>query len=124
VDHAVWEQTAVRGRVPEGYRAIMAHHCGYAGRRYVHLTLARDGRLVSLVIARKQPGESLAGLGESARPAGVPVYQASAQRYEVAAFETGDFLAFVVSDLKSGLNLQIATAIAPAVHDFLLHAGV
>jgi hypothetical protein len=28
----------VQSAVPDGYRVIMAHHCGYAGRKYTHLT--------------------------------------------------------------------------------------
>jgi hypothetical protein len=50
----------------------------------------------------------------------VPVYQSAATRYQVAGFEAGDFLAYVVSDLKSKANLHIAANLAPAVREFLL----
>jgi hypothetical protein len=52
------------------------------------------------------------------------VYQAAAQRYEVAGFETADYLAFVISDQGGSHNLQIASALVPGLHEFLLHAGV
>jgi anti-sigma factor (TIGR02949 family) len=109
----------IKASIPDDYRIVMAHQCGYKGRRFVHVTLQNDSNLISLVIARKQNGESLASLSPSLRPSGIPVYQSAAQRYEVAAFETDQHLAFVVSDLSGKKNLQIAAGLAPAVHEFL-----
>ena len=110
----------VRTAVPKGYRIIMAHQCGYAGRRFIHLTFEKDGDLLSLVVARRKEGESLGTLAPALETSGVPVYQSAAGRYQVAGFEAGDFLAYVVSDLKSKANLQIAADLAPAVREFLL----
>jgi hypothetical protein len=109
----------VKPRVPEGYRIILAHQCGYQGRRFVHLTLTNGSSLLSLVITRKQSGESMQAMTVSDHASGVPVYQAAAQNYDVAGFETDQFLAYVVSDLGARQNLQIAYALAPAVHQFL-----
>jgi hypothetical protein len=110
----------VKSNLPNDYRVIMAHQCGYKGRRYVHLTL-RDpgGHLVSLVIAKKEDRETLEGMAPALRPSGIPVYQSAARQFEVAAFETDRYLAYVISDLRSGKNLQIAGSLAPAVHGFL-----
>lgn len=113
----------VKSAVPDGYRVIMAHECTYAGRKFTHLTLEKDGGLLSLVIARKQPGESLDGLAPSLRASGIPVYQSPAGRYEVAGFEGGRYLAFVVSELRGKANLQIAASLAPGVREFLEKAG-
>lgn len=110
----------VRAAVPDGYRVIMAHQCGYAGRKFIHLTFEKDGDLLSLVVARRKDGESLGTLAPALETSGVPVYQAAAARYQVAGFEAGDFLAYVVSDLKSKANLQIAASLAPSVREFLL----
>jgi anti-sigma factor (TIGR02949 family) len=110
----------VRAAVPDGYRVIMAHECGYAGRKFIHLTFEKDGDLLSLVVARRKDGESLGGLAPALETSGVPVYQSAAERYQVAGFEAGDFLAYVVSDLKSKANLEIAASLAPAVREFLL----
>jgi hypothetical protein len=110
----------VRAAVPDGYRVIMAHQCGYAGRKFIHLTFEKDGDLLSLVVARRKDGESLGTLAPALETSGVPVYQSAAARYQVAGFEAGDFLAYVVSDLKSKANLQIAASLAPSVREFLL----
>lgn len=110
----------VRAAIPAGYRVVMAHQCSYAGRKYIHLTFEKGGDLLSLVVARKSPGESLAGLSAAAEPSGIPIYQSAAGRYEVAGFDAGNFLAYVVSDLRGKANLQIASILAPGVREFLM----
>ena len=110
----------VRAAVPDGYRVIMAHHCSYAGRNFIHLTFEKNGDLLSVVVARRKDGETVLGLPPALESSGVPVYQAAADRYQVAGFEAGDFLAYVVSDLKGKANLQIASTLAPVVREFLL----
>ena len=110
----------VKANVPGEYRIIMAHQCSYGSRRFIHVTLSNGTNLLSLVIARKEPGESLGALATGTRASGVLVYQAAAGRYEVAAFETEQYLAFVVSDLNAANNLQMASNLAPAVHDYLV----
>jgi anti-sigma factor (TIGR02949 family) len=110
----------VRTAVPEGYKVIMAHQCSYAGRKFVHLTLEKDGGLLSLVVARKQTGESLDGLSPAAAASGVRIYQSAAGRYQVAGFEAGNFFAYVVSELREKENLQVAANVAPGVREFLM----
>jgi hypothetical protein len=108
-----------RQALPEGYRVIMAHQCSYAGRKFIHLTMEKNGELLSLVIARKQEGETLEGLSAAAHAGTVEIFQAAADRYQVAGFDAGNFFAYVVSDLKGKANLQIATSLAPAVEGLL-----
>src|SRR5262249_36059180 len=48
----------VKDRMPSDMRIIMAHRCGYHGRKFVHLALQGDSKLVSLVISLKREGES------------------------------------------------------------------
>ncbi len=110
----------VRAAVPSGYRVIMAHQCSYAGRKFIHLTFEKDGGLLSLVIARKRPGESLEGLAPASKLSGIPIYQSAAGRYEVAGFEAGNYFAYVVSELRGKANLQIAANMAAGVHEFLV----
>ncbi|HEY1494136.1 MAG TPA: zf-HC2 domain-containing protein [Candidatus Solibacter sp.] len=105
--------------VPEGYRVVMAHQCTYAGRHFIHLTMRKGSDVISLVVTRKNPGETFRTLSPAADAAGVPVYQASAANYQVAGFESENYLAFIVSDLNSAANLEIATALAPAVRQLL-----
>ena len=110
----------VRAAVPEGYRVVLAHQCGYAGRKFIHLTLEKDGRLLSLVVAHREDGETLGGLSPAAGLSGLPLYQSAAGPYQVAGFEAGNFIAYVISDLKRTANLQIAGSLAPTIREFLI----
>jgi len=110
----------MQSAAPEGYRVMMAHECKYAGRKFIHLTFEKNGSLLSLVVARKESGESLDRLSPAAEAVGTRIYQSAAGRYQVAGFEAGNFFAYVVSDLRSKANLQIAQNAAPEVRDLLM----
>jgi hypothetical protein len=97
----------------------MAHQCTYAGRRFIHLTMRKGSDVISLVVTRKNPDETFRTLSPAVGAAGVPIYQASAANYQVAGFESENYLAYVVSDLNAAANLDIAAALAPAVRQLL-----
>ncbi len=109
----------VESAIPDGYQVVMAHHCSYDGRKFTHVTMKKGGSLLSLVIAEKQPGESMDSLSPSATASGIPVYQSGAERFHVAGFEAGRYFAFVVSDLRAARNLEVAEAMAPSVTGLL-----
>ena len=85
------------------------------------MALRRDDELLSVVITRRESGESFEHdqFVPVLSAAGVPVYAAGADRFELAGFETDDYLAFVVSNLPREGNLQIAEALAPGLRTFL-----
>ena len=109
----------VEKNIADDYRVVMAHQCSFARRKYVHVTLQKGHQIVSLVITRKQDGESVQGSSPALTSSGLSVYGASAERYKIASFNAGRYLAFVVSDLPVSTNLQIAGKLAPAVHQYL-----
>lgn len=110
----------VKEKAPEGYEVVIAHKCHVDKREFVHMILKNDEKVFSLVITKKN-GEAFpesAALAVS-RAAGAPLYEARLQDYEVAGFETRDYLGFVVSNLTPQDNLEIASTLAPVVRDFL-----
>jgi hypothetical protein len=112
----------VRQLIPNKYSLILAHTCGYLGRQFVHFTFRReDGKMLSLVVAPKQDRETFDGatLIPTLRDAGIPVYQDAADSYQVAGFESREYIAWVVSDLSGSDNVQIAASLAPAVLQYL-----
>jgi hypothetical protein len=111
----------VKAAIPERFRIIMAHQCSYHGRKFVHFTMHDGTGLVSLVIARKQDGEILEALKPAMRASGIPLYQAGADRWQVAGFEAGGYLAYVVSEMKGKTNLQVAADLAHPVREFLIN---
>jgi hypothetical protein len=99
----------VQERVPASLGLILAHECQDRGRRFVHLTFGDGRHLLSLVITRRQSGESL----------GNGVRQATREQFHLAAFQTGDFLIYTVSDFPPQKNAEILTALAPSLRNFL-----
>lgn len=112
---------AVRERVPVEYRVMMAHECRYQGRRYLHLALKRDSKLLSVVVAVKQGGERLtdSGLVPALSQAGVLVYTSDVQRFRIAAFESRDHLVYVISDLPAEQNLEMMASLSESLHQFV-----
>ncbi len=112
----------VKEKAGAAYEVVVAHHCIYGERRFVHLILRNGETVLSLVITRKN-GDSFSNKGSSlvasSAPGGVPLYHGRLRDFEVAGFETNSHLAFIVSNLKAADNLQVASNIAPTVHAFL-----
>src|SRR6185295_16373775 len=81
----------VREKAPAGYEVVIAHKCHVDRREFVHMILKDGEKVLSLVITKKN-GEAFSENTalDVSRAAGVPVYQAHLQDYEVAGFETRD----------------------------------
>lgn len=111
----------VRGHVPDDYRILLAHQCGYKDRKFVHMVLRSDERLLSVVLTRKAAGEAFTAqqLVPALAEAGIPIYSSSTQRFQVAAFESRDYLVYVISDLPAQQNMQLMRAMAPSLENYL-----
>jgi hypothetical protein len=111
----------VQKYVPADYKLMLAHQCRYRGRKFVHLALKTDSHLLSLVIARKSDGESFAieGVLPELVSAGGPVYYANVQRFELAAFESDDYLVYLISDLPHQQNSQMMASMSSELQELL-----
>ena len=111
----------VQAHAPADYRLIMAHLCHYRGRQFIHLSLMSGSKQLSLVVSRKNDGETFRGadllpvLSES----GIPVYASGVQRFEMAAFESSNYLVYVISELPQQRNVELMRAMAPELNAFL-----
>lgn len=105
----------VRQHLPGEYRLALAHECNFRSRQFVHMIFENGGKRLSLVIARKQDGESLARDGV--------VTSVSSSGYQVAAFESRGYLVYTVSDLSLSKNASVLKALAPSVSRFLDQMG-
>jgi hypothetical protein len=115
----------VRQHLPGDFRLMIAHECGYHGRKFTHLSLKSDSQLVSLVIARKKDGESFEteGLLPALTQSGIPFYRSGVQRFEIASFESANHIVYVVSDMGRQENMKFMLAVAPQVKDVLSKLG-
>jgi hypothetical protein len=96
---------AMQQHVPPDFRVVMAHICSRQGRKYVHVIARKGNSLISLLITRKQAGERMgAGLDTS-----------SVQRFNIAAFETSDYLVYLVSEMNPAENVATLQAMAPQI---------
>jgi len=111
----------VHQHLPAHLPLVLAHECRYHSRNFVHLTFQNGRTLLSLVIARKQDGESLDGanLPRGLSQVGIPMYTAASGGFHVAAFESRGFLVYTVSDLSQTDNLDVLAVLAPSLQDFL-----
>jgi hypothetical protein len=99
----------VRERVPVELALILAHECQDRGRKFIHLTFGDGQHLMSVVIARKEDGESL----------GSETRQSVRSHFQLAAFETSEFFVYTVSDLTAQANANVLAQLSPAVQNFL-----
>ncbi|MEO8027156.1 MAG: hypothetical protein ABI823_11815 [Bryobacteraceae bacterium] len=111
----------VRSRVSQDYRLMMAHQCRYHGRKFVHLSFQTDSRILSVVVTNKGEGESFDAeqLVPALAQAGIPIYQAGVQRFQLAAFESKSHLVYMISDLSRDQNLEMMATVAPQMKAYL-----
>ena len=78
----------VKDRLAGDMRIVMAHRCSYHGRKFVHLAMRSDSKLLSMVISLKRDGESFTkeNLLPVLSDSGIPMYRSGVQRFEIAGF--------------------------------------
>lgn len=113
----------VQQQVPQGFAVLLAHHCQFEERRFIHFILSDQRTLLSLILTRKEKAEAAFDprhVGAILDAAGVAVHHAQEQSYTVAGFESPAYLGFLVSNLSQPAHLQLAAQLAPAVQAWLL----
>jgi len=104
----------VRANIPAEFRVARAHECTAHGRRYIHMVMiSPEGKLASLVMTRKREGERFRG--------GMDFDSGDA--FQLAGFEAGGYLAYVVSDLGADQNRALAQSLAAPVKAFFKTLG-
>ena len=104
----------VKEKLSVDYQVVLAHRCSYAGRHYIHFVMRSDSHLMSIVLTEKGPSESFTGLS-LARAGESQIFQATASQFQVSGFESGSYLAYIISDLDQASSVEIAEKIAPVV---------
>jgi len=100
----------VKSQVSGEFTIKAAHRCTLHGRKFVHLILTEPGTTLSVLLTPKE-GEQF-GKGET-------LHQARLENLSVAGFESGQYLAYVVSDLDSTRNSKIASELLPSLRQFM-----
>jgi anti-sigma factor (TIGR02949 family) len=108
-------------RLP-GFDLLEGHICSIPGsdRKYVHFITRGHGTILSVILTERSgaafPTDKLL---LSADSGGLGIYQDDLGGMEIAGFESGQYFAFVVSDLNQKELLQLARGLAPALNETL-----
>ncbi len=94
---------------------LEAHSCIINGRRFAHIVVQYQARMVSILVAKREDGTPT----ESSDA----ISCQSLEDLRVACFETDKFGVFVVSDLSESENLKLARAISPLVKKHFEQGG-
>lgn len=110
----------VKEHAPQDYTIMVGHRCDYKGRNFIHLILTNQKTIFSIILTKKN-GEAFdkSALATVLQGSGAPLYRARMQDQEIVGFETRDHLAYVVSGLPQEAHFQLASGLAPSVHNFL-----
>ena len=117
LDSLGWEYgglvDAIGEEKPSNYEIIAAHRCMFEGRLFVNVVLERGDSRVSFVVTEKEHEQfSDWDRSRAFEASGVPVYGNTIGGHQIAVFETGRHLAFVISELTGDANLRLASSIA------------
>jgi Putative zinc-finger len=99
----------------EKVKFIEAHSCIINGRRFAHVVLKYQDRVVSVLVAKREDGT------ESENSDAISCQ--SVEDLRIACFETARFGVFVVSDLDETENLKLARTISPSVKKHFEQSG-
>jgi hypothetical protein len=99
----------------ERVKFLEAHSCIINGRRFAHVVLKYQDRVVSVLVAKREDG------AEAANSDAISCQ--SIEDLRIACFETTKFGVFVVSDLDETENLKLARTISPSVKKHFEQSG-
>jgi hypothetical protein len=111
----------VQQRLP-GFEVLEGHVCSIPGsdRKFVHFITRGQGTVLSVILTERN-GASLPARKflASAESAGLSIYEDHLNGMEIAGFESGQYFAFVVSDLSQHEIVELARGLAPALNEKL-----
>ena len=111
----------VQERLP-GYDVLEGHICSIPGsdRKYIHFIARAHGTILSVILTERSgatfPRETLLVTADSDS---LGIYENRLSGMEIAGFESGQYFAFVVSDLSEKELLQLARGLAPGLNETL-----
>ena len=109
----------IKHKIPGNYSMTVGHRCTIKGREYVHFILRDGDHAISIVFTKKHDETLASSDGKTAQISKETIYESRLQGYDVASFESHEYLGFVVSDTGETNTVQLASDLASTVKDFL-----
>lgn len=113
IDKAVIEP--LRETFGDNVKFLEAHSCIINGRRFAHVVIQYQERVISVLVAKREDGTETENSDA--------ISCQSLENLQIACFETGNFGVFVVSDLNETENLKLARTISPSVKKHIEQSG-
>lgn len=108
------------GDFPGQIELVAAHSCVFEGRRFGHVILKHQGRLVSVLVTDLSQTKTPVGAGTwPTTGTKEPITCSQLKGFQVSCFETARHAVLIVSDLPEEQNLMIARALASSVYEHL-----
>lgn len=117
-----------RGKLAAPLTLVKAHSCVFEDRRFGHIILKHQGRLVSVLVTELVKGlDRSSNLSAESTEFSKDVEQivtacSKVGGYQVACFKTGGHAVFVISDHSEGENVMIARRLASSVYKHVARA--
>jgi anti-sigma factor (TIGR02949 family) len=111
----------VQDRLP-GFEVLEGHICKIPGsdRKYVHFITRGRGTILSVILTERNGATLTKGkVLTSTDLTGAGLYERHLSGMDIEGFESGQYFAFVVSDLGQNQVLQLARGLAPALNETL-----
>ncbi len=96
-------------------KLIKAHNCIINGRRFAHVVVEFQGKIVSVLMTKRENGDE--------KNDSDAISCQSADGLQIACFESKKYGIFVVSDLPEADNLFIARTISPSLKKHINESG-
>lgn len=96
-------------------KLVKAHNCLINGRRFAHVIVEFQNKIVSVLMTGRENGDELSDSDA--------ISCQSSDSLQIACLESGKFSIFVVSDLPETDNLFIARTIAPSLKKHIIESG-
>ena len=103
--------------LPLDVELVEEHSCVFEARRFAHIVLKYQGRLVSFLVTESALDSTPQGSSDSQ-----VISCSQLDGYQVSYFQTRRHTVFVVSDMQEGENLQMTRALAPTVYAHITRA--
>jgi hypothetical protein len=102
-----------------GDPVVSAHRCTIAGRNYVHIIVRREGKLLSVMMTKREKGEAFPRLFSSGLYSKTQsVRDGELDGYSVSGFTAGGYFGYVASSLPMEQNRELAVKLAPVLRRY------
>jgi len=103
-----------------GDEVVAAHQCTVNDRTYFQIVLQRGRTLISVALTKRADTDAFprAPMADTIKASGVTVHQGEVNGYAVAGFESGVYMAYVVSALPKDENTALAARLVPVLRRY------